>query len=150
MKTQTQQAIEAILEVTGHTEGDLTLSKVDRDQVVETLFSNYQEGQYNIKSEKATTDEASVKKYISSQVSDVLKKQPLFNDGVEYSPNKTGSRNPKIKAVKQAIALFTTQNNTEALKVANTELERLQAEANASKKPEINLDHLPEAVRKLM
>jgi len=41
-KSQTQQAVEAITEATGHTGGKLMLTKTDRDAVVARLYSNHE------------------------------------------------------------------------------------------------------------
>jgi len=147
--SQTKQAMNAIIEVTGHETGTLRLDSKQRSVVVEMLYKNYESGEYLIKSEKANIDEKTRKKYISSQVSDVLKKQPIFNNNESYKPAKTGTRDTAMIAMKTLLEqMKLVGNDVVAEKIEKQiELRQIELDAKKVKKKVLVISDLPECLQ---
>ncbi|RKX64329.1 MAG: hypothetical protein DRP42_06530 [Tenericutes bacterium] len=150
MASQTQQAIAAIVTVTGHSEGTLRLTTSQRTEVVNALFTNFENEEYSIKSAKATATDESVKKYISSQVSDVLKKQPIFNSGNAYAPNKSGTRNKEVKAMRMLLEKAHDMQDQEMIDTVQAELDSKLKSLNVKKVKQIVEADVPESLRRFL
>jgi len=145
--SQTQLAVNTIIELTNHEVGVLRLSTSQRTEVVNVLFECYNNNTYTIKSEKAKANESSIKKYISSQISDVLKKQPIFNNNKAYTPNKTGTRNAEVKAIKMLLQIAIDTNNDEMQKAVQIELDAKLLALTTKSQPKLEIDNLPECLK---
>ncbi|RLA01407.1 MAG: hypothetical protein DRQ47_08110 [Gammaproteobacteria bacterium] len=149
-KSQTQQAVEAIISVTNHSGGKLRLNTEQRSKVMDELYSNYERGEYVIKSDKVGTDKPSVTKYMSKQISSVLQKTAVFNDGEKYTPKNVGKNNKEVKAIELLIEQLQADGNTAGVEQATAIRDEKLNELKAKKTTKtLNVDDLPESLRNL-
>jgi len=120
------------------------LTKELKGQVVEILFTGFQNKTVGL---SATIEDAHLKGYCSSLLSNWLRKDTRLNGGVKYVAKNPGSRagsgDEQVKAMKQLLKIH--PGDEDIINALNARL----AEIGASKvnTPTVNFEALPEALR---
>ena len=151
-------AVQVVVEEAGRqVDGAVSLSKEERSQVVtmvtESIFSGGTEFSDSAKTKYDTPEK--VRSYAVGLVNNWLRKDKRLNGGVKYEAknpgSRTGSTDPVIKELRKLFSTLTEEDHKAAVQAEiDTRLAEIQAEKSATKKEEINLDHIPEHLRSLV
>ena len=134
---QKDAVFQAILNVTGFAgEGKCAPTKEQRAQISAILVEGLKSGSIELSREYSESD---LKGYVSGLLSNWLRKDVRFNEGMKYVPKSPGSRqgssDPQLKALKQ---LMTTD-------ITDAEREEIQGYIDARMK-EINATKVAKTV----
>ena len=145
MKSQKQSVLDAILVVKGVLTNDL--SKLECTQVSEIVLSEIEDQICRFDSyEKYNTLELRFT-YVKGMVNNWLRKAPELNEGVKYTPKFT--KGPQKSETLRALEELSRQHpdNEEVSQALNDQIEK---EVKVKKEKSINVDALPEHLRKLV
>ena len=145
MKSQKQSVLDAIIVVKGTLTKDL--SKLEHTQVSEIVLGEIEDGICRFDGfDKYNTLELRFA-YVKGMVNNWLRKSPELNDGVKYTPKTI--KGPQKSETLRALELLSAQHPdneevSEALKAQQI------LEVKVKVKKEINVDALPEHLRKFV
>lgn len=144
---QKDAVYQAVCAVTGFNgDGSVEISKEQRAQVNAILFEGFKAGKIELDKEYTDSD---LKGYVSGLQSNWLRKDERLNGGVKYTAKNPGSRagsgDPAIKAMRVLLSTLTpgTADHSEV----QAEIDKRNAEIQATKVKTIDLSALPEHLR---
>jgi hypothetical protein len=144
MKSQKQSVLDAIITVKGSLTKDLT--KLEIIQVGEIVLTEIEDGSCRFESvDKYDTLELR-HSYVKGMVNNWLRKAPELNNGAKYTPKFTKGPQ-KSETLKALEALAAKLPDNEEVQIA---LEAQRASEVKVKKPEIDVNALPEHLRNLV
>lgn len=146
MFKQKEAAFNAITKFAEYSgQGPYTLSKSQREQVIDSLVSGFQAGQIEMGNQEILADEKALREYTSGLVSNWLRKDTRLNGGVKYTPKNPGSRvsDPTLKAMRE---LRSTLTDAADIAEVDAHIAARQAEIAKSKAPVIDFSVLPESL----
>ena len=145
---QKEAVFQAIVNITGHSEGKCTLSTEHRTQVRMVILEGFKNDLIELDRAPYDTD-SEWSGYISGLVSNWLRKDKRLNGGDKYVPKNPGSRSgvssdPQLKELMKCYQVADTEElKNEVMEYINLR----KAELTKAKAPTINVDALPEAIR---
>lgn len=159
-RTATVNAILSVLKESGinyELNGETTVSEVltadHKAKVREILFTAFREGQVEHKeSFKAKiANDAELKKYVSGLVNNWVRKAKEFNSGQAYKPKNPGSRaGSQDEQIKEMRKLMSITVDDQAKAAIQSAIDTRLAEIQASKQPEVNMEAIPDDLKKLL
>jgi len=146
MKSQKQSVLDSIMVVKGSLSKNLTKEEIK--QVSEIILSEIESGECRFDSfDKYNTLELRFK-YVKGMVNNWLRKSKELNNGEKYTP--TYRKGPQKSETLKALELLSEKYpDNEEVQTA-LESERAKESENKVKKPTINVDALPEHLRKFV
>jgi hypothetical protein len=141
MMNQKEATYQAIVNVTGHKDGVLVISKEQRAQVNMILFEGFRSGEIQL--DREFTD-PELKQYVSGLQSNWIRKDKRLNGGVQYTAANPGSRagssDPQLSAMRKLLSTLTTdEDKAEVQGYIDTRI----AELNVAKQVTIDYSALP-------
>lgn len=143
---QKEAVYQAVTNVCGEVDGAYTPTKEQRAQVNQILFEGFRAGKIELDREYTDSE---LKAYVSGLQSNWLRKDKRLNGNITYVAKNPGSRqgsgDPALKAMKALLSTL-TPNTPDHMEV-QAEIDKRQAEIQASKVKTIDMSALPEHLK---
>ena len=148
---QKEATYEAIVGITGYNGGDACKPTPEqRKRINEVLCAGFRNGSISLERE-FTDKELTV--YVSGLISNWLRKDKRLNGDVKYVAKNPGSRSGvgdvQLKNLKALLSTVDPEDEAAVTEIQGY-IEAREAEIAAAKKPVINVDALPESLRKFV
>lgn len=146
--TQREAVYKVVTDVVGEVRpGEaVKLDSAQKKEVHETLIAMFLNGEVDF---RGTVDEITIRKYVPGLVNNWLRKDTRLNGGEKYVPKNPGSRaGSGDEALKAMRALLASTQDPEARREIEMAIEERKAELKP--KQEINVDALPEHLRRFV
>ena len=141
-------------ELNGSTSISSVLTDSDKENVRNTLFSMFRNGQVELSSDASDkfSDDSKLKAYISGLVNNWIRKAPEFNGGMKYQAKNPGSRQGSgDQQVREMKKLLSATQDPTTKAVIQSEIEKRLGEIKVTKAAvEIDSSKLPESLRHLV
>jgi hypothetical protein len=160
-KTATMNTIIAVLAARGISyqmggEKPITdfLTDGDKENVRNTLFSMFRNGEIELSSEATAKyqEDSELKKYVSGLVNNWIRKAPEFNNNGKYVPKNPGSRaGSGDSQVREMKKLLTATQDAKTKSVIQSHIDARLAEIKSTKAVvSVDASKLPESLRHLV
>lgn len=146
--TQREAVYKVVTDVVGEVRpGEaVKLDSAQKKEVHERLIAMFLNGEVDF---RGTVDEITIRKYVPGLVNNWLRKDTRLNGGEKYVPKNPGSRaGSGDEALKAMRALLASTQDPEARREIEMAIEERKAELKP--KQEINVDALPEHLRRFV
>lgn len=168
MKSQKEVTYNAVINVLGSvtagTDVAAVITKDERKQVIDYIFTECKNGDVAFKDTQANADKLSddtkLRAYASSLVNNYLRKDLRLNGGEPYKRSgvtrATGARDPQLKAMNALLEQQQLDPDANAENIINLQIAIAEKQAeivaarNAKKTPVIDYDAIPDDVLKVM
>jgi transposase-like protein len=125
-------------------------TKEDKAKVCEILMAGFKADKIDMSEEAKVkySEEAELKKYTNSLISNWVRKHKEFNGGAKYTPSFTRDTDPQIKEMRKL--LNSGALDEKGVSAVEAAIESRKAEIKPEKVTEIDVDLLPEHLRHLL